>query len=591
MDVSEIWDRSQLLEYAIINQNDSMVQYLMSNLTDAELKDANEKFDYVTIASEIGNINYIRLLLSRGSELNYKPRKSLIDLDAGAIYKAIWAGHYHVIEYFLQNDIIPRDSVSDTLIYIIPTLTIQNIDFYKFLIRKYININDQHLISLICRYAHIDIFKYVIKMGADINYCFEDKHLLNDNEKFIHNAFTDTIFSNCIEKVKIVISLGIDVAKWYHTCYIYCLYGQSSMAIVDYLDENYAQYINLISYSDQLAMACIRGNVNRVQSIFDIKNKNENERGLYFAYCHQQDHIVHFLIKKMHLASYNIVEKIILKVRKTEYMPMSAIDINVDYSIKWLVKCCISNNFDYLKTILRKDCGPSLVTGWFEFLIYTNDIKSIRYIIDILLEENIKINNEQLIHNSIYTNNYTALDYLINKCATGDLLLLINLSSPLNKIKRTISYLVEKGADINYESENIQIGTIFNYIIGHYCYQFDINIYLNKDNTISDTPEDIYNKYYKENDNKVLEIIIHIVKLGYKFRTSIVNYLPFIKALSCGLFKVCHYVMKHTPDGKFHNFVSTFFECRKSNDALIFKKELYVKIPSEFKTLTALIDT
>lgn len=544
MDTKE--DKKEIiLGMAIMYQNDNMFEYAMTFFTKEELIKSNREFFYLNYACYIGNIKYISELLSKGCELQIDHIGFNNDIvEVKEISTAVKSGNYHVVQYFLENNLIPQNVIPDVMMMIF-SICFANLDMCKFFVRKYMNINNHKFMSLVCSHGQHEILKYMIKRGADINYCIEAVDLVDPTKTTLRNAFSDSISSDNIEIVKEVINAGVNIQKWYHTTYYYCINGLSSINIVKYLDKNYAEYTSLISIEDQFLMACILDNINKVKSLFQVvyeNNKDDIVRGFKLAIKNKNYIVVEFLA--------NIVYTILgpSEIAKIDYNVENSITsiTNLEYI---LICYCNTGYMDPIKSQLFDNLSDEIITQLFAFLIFSINVKSKKNIIEFFSEKKIRTNNKKVLYDSVYYFNYVILDYLItDKSMCEDLLAHINMYHSLNKVLRMISYLVDKGANVN-DNFDVMDKIICEY---YHLHAFDVFM-LMKGTIVNLTLDDtshIYEKFYKDTDNKILDIVVRLVKLGYKFDLSASRKIPFSTVLDIAhnrkLFKVHRYLVKNS---------------------------------------------
>lgn len=561
----DIMNEYQILSHAIMERNDNMVKYLLSHISDNELMKIDAKYKYLELASLSGNTSYLDLLLSKGCKLKFNERTCDNGMERVIVYEMVMAvqnKQHQVVKYFLDNNLIPKNIVSNVLSSLMACTVNPEIDFYKFLIRKYIDVNDVLFISNICSGAQVDIFKFLIKMGADINYSRPIKnHFSPKNEIFHHNALSDAILSNNINMVKEVINLGVDLTMCYHTIYHHCLIGSSSLDIINYLDKNYSEYIHLISYDDQFAMACLRGDMILVKSMFDNspKNKYINERGLFVAHYSNHYSIVNFLIEKMRIQNCKQLNNIISKISKVHPLPWGCGGKVGPPALEVLGKCCARQDFDLVESDLYNKINEENALDCFQFLMEIHNPEISRKFINILTQKKIKIVNNKVFKKAIFRNHYVILDYLIgDKPVKKNALKSINLNQPVNKILRMISYLVDKGADVNHK---YKLSTcIIEKIITFRMYVTDFIIYTRNNNDVPDN--DKYDLFYKKTDQKILDVIAHLVKLGFQFDDSSAS-RSLMFALYNHLFKVAQYISSRLINTDVNTAMTNYFTNNK----------------------------
>lgn len=529
-----------LLFTVIIEKNDNMVRYLLSLFSDNELIQANQIYSYVQNACVIGNTDYVNLLLSRGCKINFNNNFDGGRIIVNELFLAINNGNHHILKYFLDNMLIPKELVSDVTMSIISSTFNTDLDFYKYIIKKYIDITDIKFLMLVCRFGHLDILKYLIKLGADINYCLES----NDSKLFPHNAFSDAICSENIDVVKVVIDAGVDLKKWYYTAYHYCLIG-GPIDIVDYLDNNYPEYTNLISNEDRFAMACLRGDIDSVKTLFKIvrKNKHARERGLFLAQQNKQQHITTFLVKIIPINSREQFNDIMIKFTNIHPVPSHWFKGNSRSILGSVVAGCISNNFDLCRSVLIKEINEKDGIECLHFLLTSCSVNIVKNVIGIFTEKKIKITDKKIVHGAIFKSNYVILDYLttvapIDKGSLRN----INVSAPLKKVQRMISYLVDKGADVNYVYTDGS--TIIEHLLMRCDYQHIFDTYAKIAEPKSCDPDYMYEIYYKRTDEKIMSIVAHFVKLGYEFRNLKLYTRSLMYATKYKLFATCRYIIQ-----------------------------------------------
>ncbi|KAJ5078069.1 ankyrin repeat protein [Anaeramoeba ignava] len=318
------------LHFACKNQNMSfeVTKLLIEKGADINIKNSDEE---TALHNACRNrkipFEIIKLLVENGADINAKT--CIIDLfgfeEYPALHYAYWNQPFQVVQYLLEkganvnntgNDgttilhsACGNNSISiehiEYLIQKVLHLACQNnsLEIIKYLVEKGVDINaktndNETVLHLACQNNSIEIIKYLVEKGVDIN------AKTNNNETVLHLACQN----NSLEIIKYLVEKGIDInAKTNENeTVIHLACQNNSIEIIKYLVEKGID-INAKTTNNEtvLHLACQNNSIEIIKYLVekgvDINAKtNENETVLHLAcrYKNSTLEIIKYLVEK-----------------------------------------------------------------------------------------------------------------------------------------------------------------------------------------------------------------------------------------------------------------------------------------------------
>ena len=242
-------------------KNDNIDQ-LLTWLDDSSIRNVNMKSgpdlaysSLLIMASEIGKISSVRLLLKYGASINQENS----DLNT-PVAVACHAGHLDIVKLLHS-----RGADLDDEYILLATCQSGHIEVVRYLLDHGADINSERgdrgtPLTTACYHGYLEIAKLLIECGADINFVYNDRY-----EDVIWNPLAAACFGNHLEIVKYLVSIGADVILGAPLTAIFA----NNIELISYLLDNGADIHAFSPYSNPLLRASGSGLVENAKLLLE----------------------------------------------------------------------------------------------------------------------------------------------------------------------------------------------------------------------------------------------------------------------------------------------------------------------------------
>ena len=459
--------------------NNNIMKFFIDSGIDINNND-NEAF---YSAFKNGNMNSMKFLLENGSKIN---SNTLLD--------AIKFSKIEVIKFLIDNGANINDNI---ILYTFKYC--KDINKIKFLLNQGVNINYNNgiLFSSVCDFGDLNFIKYLLNRGANKG-IFEGFAISIKKLKY---DISDYIFNNIFNlentrKALILYSCKNNNISLFRYLITFNIQLNDEMLLFAIKNNNYEMVKGIINKgknininNENILFAIKNNNYEMVKGIINKgKNININNENILFAIIEselQNIDIFNLLIDNGMNINNNkaLIESV--KNNKdeiTKYFVLNAIDINfndsyllidaINYNKLWLVRILVENDANIYN---RNNLPIKCAMNHYDIFIYlASKIKNLNEIGNELLiiaagSDNIQvlkylvmkgfnIDDKALIQACIY-NKLVNVIYLIDNGANAD-----NENALYESLLKghvdIIEYLIDNGADINYNNDELLINAI-----------------------------------------------------------------------------------------------------------------------------------
>lgn len=156
----------------------------------------------LTAAGFAANLEVYQLLIPAGLRPDDSPEEYFTPLTTAA-----FQGNFPVVSYLLEKNVDPNPfPILNQLSVVYLAIKNENFDMVKLLVRKGSNFKSNYALGLAAGTGQLDIVKFLLDAGADIN----DKAEEFFGFQYGHTALYDAVKGNQLEMVKYLLAKGAD---------------------------------------------------------------------------------------------------------------------------------------------------------------------------------------------------------------------------------------------------------------------------------------------------------------------------------------------------------------------------------------------
>eukprot|EP00833_Pecoramyces_ruminatium_P018011 jgi/Orpsp1_1/1192043/evm.model.d7180000090145.2 len=426
-----------ILNYAIKHGNEQIIKYLIDNGSDINMEGRWDDKPLI-VAIKNRKINIIKYLISCGANVNFVNylNESPVSINEKYNNKEEYYEVYKQIKQILEENFNPQD----INILLISAINNNNIPLIKNLIENNSNINiiinnNIKLIDSIIMKNNLELLKYLITIGLDINYKDKNGHtpliyaIKAQNEPIIDYLLNCNIIISEIKNINIDINLIKKILKLNNPKLFSILYnnffdvnqkderGESLLNYsIEYNNEQFVKYLiecgadvnkEGSKYCTPLIKAIFKGNINIIRNLIDY-GANVNKRVSYgntpliYAIENNDINIVKCLVDNgadLNIEGENFDTPLIWAIKTNneavvKYLIACGVDVNKvgEYDYSPLINSIQKRNENIVKLLVAggADINKKNVYGDTPLI---NAIKSNNEnIVKILIEHNVDVN-------------------------------------------------------------------------------------------------------------------------------------------------------------------------------------------------------